>query len=129
MSGALPSINDPAKEINDRINVSILVAERHPTQSGDAAIEKFAASLPCKSRICFHASLDEALLKSAGGKRLSDWLKAFGLDENSSISHPMVSKAIVNAQKKIEGMAIGTSTADSAEQWLVRNVPGYITVG
>jgi preprotein translocase subunit SecA len=51
----------------------------------------------------FYVSLEDDLMRIFGSERLSPFLEKLGLRDGQSIEHPMISKAIENAQKKVEG--------------------------
>ena len=68
-------------------------------------------------------SLDEPLFSYFGGDNLAALLQKMGMGETESIEHPLVSKAIRNAQQKLE---MGTSMehhTGSQEEWFRRNIP------
>jgi preprotein translocase subunit SecA len=46
-----------------------------------------------------------------------------GLKENEAIEHPMVSRALKNAQQKLEKQVLNEHTASSQEEWFRRNIP------
>ncbi len=51
----------------------------------------------------FYLSLEDDLLRIFGSDRISGVLDKLGMDEDDPIEHNMISKAIENAQKKVEG--------------------------
>ena len=51
----------------------------------------------------FYVSLEDDLMRIFGSERLSPFLEKLGLKDGQAIEHPMISKAIENAQKKVEG--------------------------
>jgi len=57
------------------------------------------------------------------GKWVKNALIGLGMFENESIQSEMVSRRIRQAQKKIEGRAVGSFDAGSAAQWLEKNCP------
>jgi preprotein translocase subunit SecA len=56
---------------------------------------------PGESR--FYLSLEDDLLRTFGGARISGLMDRLKIDENEVIEHGLISRAIVNAQKKVEG--------------------------
>lgn len=50
----------------------------------------------------FYASLEDEIVRRFGGDRVKGLMQWAGMDENSPIEHPLVSKAIANAQVQIE---------------------------
>ncbi|MBM3173405.1 MAG: preprotein translocase subunit SecA, partial [Chloroflexi bacterium] len=51
----------------------------------------------------FYVSLEDDVARRFGGDRIKGIMSWAGFDENTPIEHPMVSKAIENAQMKVEG--------------------------
>ncbi len=51
----------------------------------------------------FFLSLEDDLLRIFGSGRISGFMEKLGLEEDEPIEHNMISKAIENAQKKVEG--------------------------
>ncbi len=51
----------------------------------------------------FYLSLEDDLLRIFGSDRISGMLDKLGMDEDEPIEHNMISKAIENAQRKVEG--------------------------
>jgi preprotein translocase subunit SecA len=51
----------------------------------------------------FYASLEDEVVRRFGGDRVKGLMQWAGMDENTPIEHPLVSKAITNAQVQTEG--------------------------
>ena len=51
----------------------------------------------------FYVSLEDDLMRIFGSERLAPFLERLGLKDGQAIEHGMISKAIENAQKKVEG--------------------------
>ena len=51
----------------------------------------------------FYASLEDEVVRRFGGDRVKGLMQWAGMDENTPIEHPMVTKAITNAQVQTEG--------------------------
>ncbi len=51
----------------------------------------------------FYVSLEDDLMRIFGSERLAPFLERLGLKDGQAIEHKMISKAIENAQKKVEG--------------------------
>jgi len=112
-----------AREAEESNHILIVVSERHPLRSHDDAIVEVARSLPCRSRIMFHLSLEDPLLRQFSGQWLSDMLRRLGLEEGECIESKMVSRRLEQAQRKVEEHASGDWPAGSAEEWFQRNCP------
>lgn len=68
-------------------------------------------------------SLDEPLFSFFGGENITPLLQKMGMQENESIEHPMVSKALKNAQQKLDKLVITEHGAASQQEWFRRNIP------
>ncbi len=51
----------------------------------------------------FFLSLEDNLMRIFGSQKISTLMEKLGMDEGEAIEHPWVSRAIENAQKKVEG--------------------------
>lgn len=51
----------------------------------------------------FYLSLEDNLMRIFASERVSGLMQRLGMDEGEAIEHPWVSKAIENAQRKVEG--------------------------
>jgi len=51
----------------------------------------------------FYASLEDEVVRRFGGDRVKGFMQWAGMDENTPIEHPLVTKAITNAQVQTEG--------------------------
>jgi len=51
----------------------------------------------------FYASLEDEIVRRFGGDRVKGFMQWAGMDENTPIQHPLVTKAITNAQVQTEG--------------------------
>jgi hypothetical protein len=113
----------PVTASDDSQNVVILVAERHPLRSHDAAIAEFAERLPCRCRLVHHVSLEDPVLRIFAGEWVRNVLQQLGMKENEAIESRMVGRRIQQATHKIERQAVSDMAADSADEWLQRNCP------
>lgn len=103
-------------------HVEILVAERHPLRTRDDRIVEFAGRLPCPSRITFHLSLEDALLRAYSGEWIKNILCKLGMRENDPIESALVSRRLRAAQRKIASLVGRELPAQSAEEWLELNM-------
>ena len=51
----------------------------------------------------FYLSLEDDLLRIFGAERISSVMDRIGMEEGQPIEHRLISKAIENAQKRVEG--------------------------
>jgi hypothetical protein len=101
--------------------IIILFAEHYPLYKAEK--ESLDALIPIgtKASYGFYVSLDERLMEIFGGDRIKDLLAKMGLKEDDFISHSMVTSAIENAQKKLEGKIGAEMKANSMADWFNKN--------
>ena len=107
--------------LDESATIDIIVGERHPLRSMDNRLEEFANWLPCRCRISHHLSLEDAMMQALGA---GDWVKMLmtsAMPEDESIENELVSHAVLKAQQKLEGRAIGNVDSESATEWLRKN--------
>ena len=51
----------------------------------------------------FYLSLEDSLMRIFGSQKISGLMEKLGMEEGEAIEHPWVTRAIENAQKKVEG--------------------------
>lgn len=102
--------------------VDLIAAERHPVASMDDALMKFAEALPCRCSIVYHISLDDPILRFVGVESIRATLEGLGATEEEAITNDMITRSIRRAQQKIESRSIDRFDADSAAEWIERNV-------
>ena len=51
----------------------------------------------------FYLSLEDSLMRIFGSQKISGLMEKLGMEDGEAIEHPWVSRAIENAQKKVEG--------------------------
>lgn len=108
---------------HSRSSMRVLVAEHHPMAPRDQALLDAANSLSCEAQVTYHTSLSDALMMHFGGERLRGLMKQLGMQEQECISHPIISKAIRNAQEKIEKQVQLEVQTMSPEEWFKYNLP------
>lgn len=106
-------------------SVLIVVGERHPLPSHDESVVDFARSLSCRSRIVYHLSLEDAVLRKFSGEWVENVLRSLGMKEDEAIESRLVARRIRSALEKIAAKATSDLPAISAEDWLTRNCPGF----
>jgi preprotein translocase subunit SecA len=107
---------------SEAANLQIIVAEHHPINGKDRSVVETAERLSCKPTVCFHASLDDPLMKHFGSDQIVTLFKRLGADEAEAISHPFVTSAIQNAQEKIEKQVQKDIATESMEDWFRFNM-------
>ncbi len=81
----------------------IIGSERHESRRIDNQLRGRAGRQGDPGSSCFYLSLEDNLMRIFASERMSRIMKGLGMDEDSPIVSGMVSKAIENAQRKVEG--------------------------
>lgn len=81
----------------------ILGTERHESRRIDNQLRGRSGRQGDKGSSRFYLSLEDDLLRIFGAERISGIMDKIGIEEGEPIEHRMVSKAIENAQKRVEG--------------------------
>jgi len=81
----------------------ILGTERHESRRIDNQLRGRAGRQGDMGSSRFYLSLEDDLLRIFGAERISSIMDRVGMEENQPIEHKLISKAIENAQKRVEG--------------------------
>ncbi|HMA85892.1 MAG TPA: preprotein translocase subunit SecA [Desulfosalsimonadaceae bacterium] len=81
----------------------ILGTERHESRRIDNQLRGRSGRQGDPGSSRFYLSLDDDLLRIFGGERISGFMNRLGMEEGEPIQHKMISRAIENAQNKVEG--------------------------
>ncbi|MBN2514670.1 MAG: preprotein translocase subunit SecA [Deltaproteobacteria bacterium] len=81
----------------------ILGTERHESRRIDNQLRGRSGRQGDKGSSRFFLSLEDDLLRIFGSERISSIMDKLGMEEGQPIEHNLISKAIENAQKKVEG--------------------------
>jgi preprotein translocase subunit SecA len=81
----------------------ILGTERHESRRIDNQLRGRSGRQGDPGSSRFYLSLDDDLLRIFGGERITGIMETLGMEEGEPIEHKWISKAIENAQAKVEG--------------------------
>jgi preprotein translocase subunit SecA len=81
----------------------ILGTERHESRRIDNQLRGRSGRQGDKGSSRFYLCLEDDLLRIFGSDRISGFMAKLGMENGQPIEHPMVSKAVENAQRKVEG--------------------------
>jgi len=81
----------------------VIATERHESRRIDNQLRGRSGRQGDPGRSKFYLSLEDDLMRIFASDRVASILKRLGLKEGEAIYHPMVSKALERAQKKVEG--------------------------
>lgn len=83
--------------------LQIIGTERHESRRIDNQLRGRSGRQGDPGASRFFISLEDDLMRLFGSDNVSSIMERLGLEENVPIEHPMISRAIENAQKKVEG--------------------------
>ncbi len=81
----------------------VVGTERHESRRIDNQLRGRSGRQGDPGSSRFYLSLEDNLLRIFGSERLSGLMQRLGMQEGEAIEHPWVTKAIENAQRKVEG--------------------------
>jgi len=91
------------KEVPELGGLHILGTSRHESRRIDNQLRGRSGRQGDPGSSRFYLSLEDDLLRIFGSDRISGILDKLGMDEDEPIEHNMISRAIENAQRKVEG--------------------------
>lgn len=80
----------------------ILGTERHESRRIDNQLRGRSGRQGDPGSSRFYLALEDNLMRIFGSDRISNVMQKFGMEEGQEIEHPWVTKAISNAQKRVE---------------------------
>jgi len=91
------------KKVVELGGLHIIGTERHESRRIDNQLRGRAGRQGDKGSSKFFLSLDDDLMRIFGSERIASIMDRLGAEEGEVISHPLVSRSIGNAQKRVEG--------------------------
>lgn len=109
--GRFKELNDKYKQITNAEREKVVEAgglhiigtERHESRRIDNQLRGRSGRQGDPGSSRFYISLEDDLMRLFGSERLTSIVNALGLEDDQPIEHKMLSNAIENAQKKVEG--------------------------
>ncbi len=99
--------NDDWQREHDRVvelgGLAVVGTEHHEARRIDNQLRGRAGRQGDPGSTVFFVSLDDEIMLRFGGDRVKSLMQWAGMDEDTPIEHPMVTKALVNAQVQTEG--------------------------
>ena len=96
-------IKDEKKKVIEAGGLKIIGTERHESRRIDNQLRGRSGRQGDVGESKFYIGLDDDLMKIFGGNAITKVYNTLGADENMPIESKMISKAVENAQKKVEG--------------------------
>ncbi|MCF6299514.1 MAG: preprotein translocase subunit SecA [Proteobacteria bacterium] len=89
-------------EVLEHGGLRIIGTERHESRRIDNQLRGRAGRQGDPGSSRFYISLEDNLMRIFGQNRMMDNMKRFGMTEDESIEHKLISRVIENAQRKVE---------------------------
>lgn len=90
------------EEVVSAGGLHIIGTERHESRRIDNQLRGRSGRQGDPGSSRFYLSLEDDLLRVFGGDRIKKLMEMFGMKEDEVIEHPWLSRAIANAQKRVE---------------------------
>jgi len=91
------------EEVISSGGLHVIGTERHESRRVDNQLRGRAGRQGDPGSSRFYLSLEDNLMRIFASDKVSGFMKKMGMEEGESIEHAWVTKAIENAQKKVEG--------------------------
>ncbi|MCX5781195.1 MAG: preprotein translocase subunit SecA [Elusimicrobia bacterium] len=102
--GGNPPNPGEAQFVKESGGLHILGTERHESRRIDNQLRGRSGRQGDPGSSRFYLSLEDELMRLFGSDRISVLMQKLGMKEGEEIHHPWISKAIENAQRKVEAM-------------------------
>ena len=96
-------IKEEKQKVIDAGGLKIIGTERHESRRIDNQLRGRSGRQGDPGKSQFYIALDDDLMKIFGGDKVTAVYNTFNVDENMPIQVGFISKAVENAQKKVEG--------------------------
>lgn len=93
-------LGEGVKEVG---GLKIIGTERHESRRIDNQLRGRSGRQGDPGESIFYISLEDDLMRIFGSEKIQGLMDKLGLEDDEAIDHKMVSKALENAQKKVEG--------------------------
>lgn len=102
--GGDPVDKKEQQRVKDLGGLYVIGTERHESRRIDNQLRGRSGRQGDPGESSFYISLQDDLMRIFGGAQVESLMNKFGVEEDTPLSAGMVSRAIENAQKKVEGM-------------------------
>jgi len=102
IDGAIEETKRQREEVVVLGGLHVLGTERHESRRIDNQLRGRSGRQGDPGSSQFIVSLEDDLMRLFGGENIASLMERFGIEEDMPIDHPLVSRGIENAQKKVE---------------------------
>ncbi len=101
------SVRSAWKERHDQVigagGLRVIGTERHESRRIDNQLRGRSGRQGDPGSSRFYVSLEDGLMRIFGSERIASLMQRFNMPEGEALEHPWISRAIENAQRKVEG--------------------------
>lgn len=101
--GGIPSTPEEVEEIKSLGGLYVIGTERHEARRIDNQLRGRSGRQGDPGETQFYVSLEDSLMRIFANSSIKSLMSRMNLPEDEAIQHPLVSRALESAQKKIEG--------------------------
>ena len=91
------------QQVLDAGGLYVIGTERHESRRIDNQLRGRSGRQGDAGKSRFYLSMEDGLMRIFGSDRISNLMQKLGMEEGEAIEHPWVTRAIENAQRKVEG--------------------------
>ncbi|UXI01651.1 preprotein translocase subunit SecA [Photobacterium sp. TY1-4] len=106
-AGQIQQIKTKWQDVHEQVlaagGLHIIGTERHESRRIDNQLRGRSGRQGDPGSSRFYLSMEDGLMRIFASDRVSNMMKKLGMEEGEAIEHPWVTKAIENAQRKVEG--------------------------
>ncbi|MFH1259345.1 MAG: preprotein translocase subunit SecA [Elusimicrobiota bacterium] len=102
--GGSPVNPEEAEYVKNAGGLHVLGTERHESRRIDNQLRGRTGRQGDLGSSRFYISLEDELMRLFGSERISGLMAKLGMQDGENIQHPWISRAIENAQRKVEAM-------------------------
>ncbi|MEJ2763956.1 preprotein translocase subunit SecA [Photobacterium sp. MCCC 1A19761] len=106
-TGQIQQIKAKWQDVHEQVlaagGLHIIGTERHESRRIDNQLRGRSGRQGDPGSSRFYLSMEDGLMRIFASDRVSSMMKKLGMEEGEAIEHPWVTKAIENAQRKVEG--------------------------
>ncbi len=89
--------------VNDLGGLFVIGTERHESRRIDNQLRGRSGRQGDPGASQFYLSLEDDLMRLFGGERIAGLMNRLNVEDEEAIHHPFITRAIANAQKRVEG--------------------------
>ena len=95
--------NELHQQVLDAGGLYVIGTERHESRRIDNQLRGRSGRQGDPGESRFYLSMEDSLMRIFGSERISNLMQKLGMEDGEAIEHPWVTRAIENAQRKVEG--------------------------